>query len=588
MKLLVPYVGNLQPADVRLMRLTEFLGISCETLPLPRALESKIAGSETCFVVNPAVMKQWSGSDTLPASLAASLRARFPRLLVHAVQPDAFSSSVVSTLSDGCISSVVAATAACSYEVARTAADVCGPFAGLTFGSADPANDRVFSTKAGVRALISIDGRPFLAAIQRPGTEMFFIGAADVADLNAEADNSVPMEYFSTFVAQSIVLRAVFGDECWRPAHACACIVVDDPLLQRNYGFLNFEVLLRMMERHGFHTTLAFIPHNFRRSAPQVTRMFLDNPGRLSICFHGNDHTGAEFASKDRAVLNTMLQIAETRISAHRQTTGLDCNRVMVFPQGNFSAEAMEVLKLRNFHAAVNTVPHPTGQFLRLTIRELAQPAVLRYGAFPLFLRNSSRHTSSEDIAFNVFYGRPVLIGEHHDLFQDPAPLADVVSRVHAVAPGIRWTNVGTAVANSVLYRRADDGYHVRAYSASTEICNDTDSVQHYLIEWPHPDACASVEELKKDGTPAPFTTLDSGLRVSAELNPRGTHVFSIRRRNNERALKTLGAAWNVKAYARRRLSEIRDNYLSKTPRLLAAAQYLHKRSFKKSSVPVV
>src|SRR5262249_8328937 len=161
--------------------------------------------------------------------------------------------SMVSALSDGSISSVDAATAACSYEVARAAADVCGPFAGLTFGSANPRNDRVFSGNAGVRALISIDGRPFLAAIQCAGPQIFFIGAADVVDLDAEADNSVPMEYFSTFVVQSMVLRSVFGDECWRPAQACASVVVDDPLLQRNYGFLNFEVLLQMMERHGFH-----------------------------------------------------------------------------------------------------------------------------------------------------------------------------------------------------------------------------------------------------------------------------------------------------------------------------------------------
>jgi len=41
--------------------------------------------------------------------------------------------------------------------------------------------------------------------------------------------------------------------------------------------------------------------------------MFRENPHRLSICFHGNDHTEAEFASNDPALLNGMLDIAEGR-----------------------------------------------------------------------------------------------------------------------------------------------------------------------------------------------------------------------------------------------------------------------------------
>src|SRR5262249_45254568 len=127
------------------------------------------------------------------------------------------SSSMVSALSDGSILFVGCATGGGSLRVARAAGDLFGPLRGVTFGSANPRNDRVFSGNAGVRALISIDGRPFLAAIQRAGAQIFFIGAADVVDLDAEADNSVPMEYFSTFVVQSMVLRSVFGDECWRP-----------------------------------------------------------------------------------------------------------------------------------------------------------------------------------------------------------------------------------------------------------------------------------------------------------------------------------------------------------------------------------
>ena len=161
--------------------------------------------------------------------------------------------------------------------------------------------------------------------------------------------------------------------------------------------------------------------------------MFQENAARLSICFHGNDHTEGEFASTDMAFLNTSLRIAEDRMNLLQQITGLHCDRVMVFPQGNFSVEAMKILKSHNFYAAVNTVPHPAAQPVRLTIGELAQPAVLRYGAFPLFIRKPIRQTQSHDIAFNLFFGRPVLIVEHHDIFQRPESLVEIAARINSV-----------------------------------------------------------------------------------------------------------------------------------------------------------
>src|SRR5208282_1659677 len=283
----------------------------------------------------------------------------------------------------------------------------------------------------------------------------------------------------------AMALRHIFGEECWRPSQTYASVIIDDPLLKRRYGYLNFESLRCLMRQHHFQTTVAFIPHNFRRSSAQVTRMFRENQACFALCFHGNDHTGAEFASTDKVLLNTLLNIAEDRMSVHHDMTGLACDKVMVFPQGHFSVEAMQVLKSRNFYAAVNTVPYPKGHPVHLTIRELAQPAVLRYGGFPLFLRKPSRQMQNHDIAFDVFFGSPVLIVEHHEMFQSPGALAEAVSRINAVAPDVCWTNLANVVGNSILKRRAADGtVHVRAYSGTMRISNESNRVERYSIEW--------------------------------------------------------------------------------------------------------
>ena len=507
MKLVVPYIGELRDLDARMVRLAEFLGIPCETLTLANVadhaafLEKTVPDQCSCFVVNPQVMKEWVGPDGIPADLVAFFLSRFPHLLVHGLRVSAFDTEMVAALSRGRLKSVDAIDGERPvYVIAKDSKDVCEAFSGLSFGPVNPVNDHVFCTSGSdpaVQQLISIAGRPFMAAVRLEGAELLFVASEDVADLNAEVGDAPLAEYFSRFVPHAMALRYTAGDECWRPSEHHASVIIDDPLLRKNYGFLNFDSLLRLAKQNNFHTAIAFIPHNFRRCSPQITRLFRQNASRLSICCHGNDHTGGEFASTDTALLNTMLHIAEHRMNLLRKTTGIPCDRVMVFPQGNFSVEAMAVLKAHNFHAAVNTVPHPAQQPVLLTIGELAQPAVLRYGDFPLFIRKPICQTQSHDIAFNLFFGRPVLIVEHHDVFQRPELLAEIATRINSVAPEVQWSNLATVAGNSLLRRRAADGtYHVRAYSGTVRVSNALGLVKRFSIEWPHSGHPSSVEQV--------------------------------------------------------------------------------------------
>jgi hypothetical protein len=311
--------------------------------------------------------------------------------------------------------------------------------------------------------------------------------------------------------------------------------------------------------------------------------MFQENHARLYICFHGNDHTQGEFASTDQAFLNTSLRIAEDRMNLHHQMTGLHCDRVMAFPQGRFSIEAMKVLRAHNFCAAVNSIPYPAQEVVRLTIGELASPSVLRYQGFPLLLRECIQGTQGHDIAFNLFFGRPVLIVEHHDLFEHPEPLIEIAARINSVAPEVHWANLATVASNLILTRRASDGtYHVRAYSGNVRVSNNSSSIRRYSIEWAGSCDAASIEQVLMDGTSCRgFESDDVGLRVSVELAPGSSHTFSLVYRNDQAAARSLGLRWNAQAYVRRRLSEFRDNYLSKNQRLLAAARVFQRRFLK-------
>ncbi len=591
--LAVPYIGELLEQDARMVRLAEFLGIPCKTFALASVanhaefLKESIPDQCSCCVVNPQVMQAWVGPEGIPADVIAFLASHFSRLLVHGLRVHRFDAEMVSTLSQGRLQSIHAIDGGSSaYDIAENSQDICRAFSGLSFGPTNSANDHVFSVGAGgpgLRELISIGGRPFMAAVRLERTEILFVASEDVADLNAEVGDAPLAQYFSRLVPQAMALQYAAGDECWRPAKAQASIIIDDPLLRMNYGFLNFDSLLRLADQHNFHTVIAFIPHNYRRNSSRITRLFRQNPARLSICIHGNDHTGGEFASTDLAFLNTSLSIADERMNLHHQMTGLSCDRVMVFPQGNFSAEAMEVLRSHNYCAAVNTVPHPAEHPVKLTIGELAQPAVLRYGGLPLFLRKPIRQTQSHDIAFNLFFGRPVLIVEHHEIFQHPERLVEIAERINAVAPQAHWSNLAAVAGNSTLTRRAADGtYHVRAFSGAVQIANDSGSIRRYSIEWSNAGNGAAIEQVLIDGAPChDFKIGDAALQISAELAPGSSRTFSLVYRKAPAAVRSFGLRWNVQAFLRRRLSEVRDNHLSKNQRLLKTAKAFQRRFLK-------
>lgn len=590
MKLIVPYVGTLQPVDIRLTRLAEFLGVRCELLAIPKGLSdyheflsAHALAEPACCIVNPRVIRDCIGTDETPANLIRCLLSCFTSLLVHGVQPGSFDDSIVSALSRGSLGSVQEASqSGGTYEIPPDSRDVCGFFSGLILRSGDGRNDRVFSLSSDGqgRTLISRNGESLMVEIRNQNCNVLLIGSGEVADLTTETGETPVTQFFSRLLPYAIAVRHIFKDECWLPAEPNASVIIDDPLLRPSYGFLKFDHLLALTKQYNFHVTVAFIPHNFRRTSPRIATMFRENADRLSLCFHGNDHTGGEFASTDRVWLNTISRIAETRMLKHYEMTGLPCDRVMVFPQGKFSVEAMLALKLHNFDCAVNTVPHPEQQPVKLTLGELMQPAVLRYG-FPLFLRRYSALVHNADMCFDLFFGRPIVIVEHHDIFRNPAPLISAVSRINESFPQIRWSSVGKAVKNSLLKLRQGDGtLRVRAYSREVEVSNTSDHIQPLSVEWDNPGSPVRPAQILSNGILSSGAELTNPEHVllSAELSPQTSVTYSLVYQNDGcKTFRKVSLRRRTLSLMRRRLSEVRDNYLEKNSSVLAAAKAMQR-----------
>jgi hypothetical protein len=505
----------------------------------------------------------------------------YAQLFVYGLRAGAFDSTLVQVLSGGRLQSIEPVNAGSPYTCSKDAREFCGSFAGLTFGRADSTNDHVFASTAAVCPIepqILIDDKPFVTLIKEKGMTAVLLAGEELADLDMVAGEIPLTEYFSRFVPYAMALRYLAGDACWRPIQALAALVIDDPLLQTQYGFLNFRSLLSMTEKHNFHAAIGFIPHNFRRSSRRVVRLFLENPEHLSICFHGNDHTQGEFASPDSRFLNILLRVATKRMGLHQKRTGLACDPVMVFPQGKFSTEAMKALQSHNFYAAVNTTPHPVQSPNSLTLRELAQPAVLRYGRFPLFLRKPVDKIGPEDIAFNVFFGRPVLIVEHHQDFEDEERLISLVKEINAIVPEMQWAGLAAVTSRSLLYRKASDGLQeFRAYARTVRIPIDPSADRHCSVEWISMDPTA-VAGVAANGRPCNFEHVEGSLRTTIERSANQSVTLEVTHTPGDSDQRTLDLKWKAKAFLRRRLSEFRDNYLCRNDGMLKAARAVQRR----------
>jgi hypothetical protein len=369
-------------------------------------------------------------------------------------------------------------------------------------------------------------------------------------------------EHFCTAVPLAMFVRWACGG-ARQAAETDGCLIVDDPLLKSRYGFLRFRKALALMDRYGFTTTLAFIPWNWRRTERATVRLFEHRPDRLSLSVHGCDHTANEFAARSTPMLNRRIKTAIHRMERLRQRTSLSYDRVMVFPQGVFSPETGQALKVNGFWAAANTEVSPPEPSDNLTtIADLWDVAIMKYGTFPLFTRRYLTH-GIENFAFDGLLGKPCLIVAHHDGFKG-SELVEFISRLNALSWRLRWRSLGEVVKRSLRIERHGNGTDVvRMYGTLAMLANESSAPREtvFFREEGDPDC---VKAVTVNCHPVDWTHRDGQLQFRTSVSAKSTADVRIEYADTLNLPSTVdGPGHRVKTAVRRYLSEFRDNYVS-------------------------
>jgi hypothetical protein len=487
------------------------------------------------------------------------------------------------TLADllpGVVQAVVPMAASdASYRVTKRRDSGMRQFSSLAFGGGDRAVDGVFvlgeQSGAEVVELVGLSDRPCYVRVRRGAATYYLLACERVLDLDAAAEpGQQPIDRFLQFVPLLAYLRSTFGAQCWTNERPAACFIIDDPLLKTQYGFIEFDRLEALIARSRSAMNIAFIPWNCRRTDRRVAEKFTRSDHRLSISVHGCDHTEAEFGTTDAQRLRRQARRALSRMDLHRELTGIEHNRVMVFPQGVFSRKSLEALHDEGFLAAVNSTVHPVdGAQESVTFRDLLDVAVLRFGGVPLFMRHYPDRL--EKFALDLFLGKQLLIVEHHGLFRDGYEKAErYVNFLNTIAPEVTWTDLESLCTSATLVRELPaGGVQLRAFGPLVRVKNQREYATHVRIsnDW----ARERLESVTWNGRVIDHQTDGSATRCELHLEAGEEGTLNFQRGERREAFEPFEATVKerVKVFVRRHLSEVRDNYLDRRPWLSELAK---------------
>jgi hypothetical protein len=563
--------------DRALGKLVSFLGVRTKQLSLPaqvsdsEAIKSFIAQEETLALSRDTLQ------ILLPFSWFTDLLRTRKFIFLYGFEGAASECEELKWLTRGAIAGCQpVGSQSKSYQVHCSETFREFPVAGRGYTLETPDVDCAFHLNPacnGVEQCISLNGRPKFVRVEFGNCNVFLLADRQLVDIEVPLGPQSLRPWYAKLLSIGVFVRHVFGGECWTSPGLGATVTIDDPMLTHRYGFLHYDSLLRELQTADYSLTVAFIPYNYRRSDSDVTSLLRRHASRFSIAVHGFDHTRREFASTDARLLYEKAWSALERMETHSRLNGMPFDDVMVFPQAKFSREAITALKACRYLAAANSTPWPVNPGDQtLTIRDLLDVAVLKYDSFPVFARRYP--TELFDFAFDAFFNKPLLLIEHHELFRDGfGTLRNAVRELQSFKNvRLRWQPLREAVISSYVTREIGPGHReVRFFTPVLRLRND--SPQRCLYTLIKEETSRSVEGMFRQGEGIPYENGSGSLCCQTELEPGEESELRIAYKAPEKAVFVPSLKYRWQTFTRRRMCEMRDNFVSKSPRLLTVAR---------------
>lgn len=383
-----------------------------------------------------------------------------------------------------------------------------------------------------------------------------------------------------------IFVRYCAGERGWHPLHYYANFTIDDPWLREPYGYVDYQSLLGEMDKHHFHTTIAFIPWNYYRSQAEVVSLFRKHPDRLSIAIHGDNHDHKEFTEyrrKPLAVQVDDLKQALARMERFQTLTGIPYDKVMIFPHSIAPEQTLGALKKYNYLATVNSSNIPQNQTNGAGLPDILRPVTLSFEGFPSIGRYSAAVQVPEAyLAINQFLGNSLFFYSHSSLFSRTISAFDrVADEVNKREPATEWRSLGEIVRHLYVVKLRDDSnYDVMAFSNHICLENTTGRNSTFYLQ-KQEIGDQTIESVTVDGRVQPYTLQKGQMNMVVPIPLGATHCVAVQYANDMQMSSIHTSGDSAIVYLLRMGSDFRDIYFARSRAGLAAIRFYNEHELK-------
>jgi hypothetical protein len=342
------------------------------------------------------------------------------------------------------------------------------PLADLTLEEARPRALAAFDTSTrGVVSLVGAKhGAVFLKIERGRGIYVTVVPPPEAPD-DGLLKNELKPERFMALLPLFVFLRAALAEGGWQMPAPRATFMIDDPNLRSaRYGFLDLRQLVELGGTHNFHTSIAMIPLDYRKTRRSAAELVKRHPDRLSLVIHGVDHLHGEFA-RDVPVSAAEAVLAQglARMEAHEQSARLAHARALTFPHGLCNEAWMEAMRNVGLDAAIvsRSFPFRLEADISEPLYEL-YPAEMTFRGFPVMNRFQAERPK-ERLLFQALVGKPLIVYTHHTFFRGGVErLLELAEFLNGhVSP--RWESVDSIVRSNYEIKRVEGRTIVRTFS---------------------------------------------------------------------------------------------------------------------------
>jgi hypothetical protein len=281
-------------------------------------------------------------------------------------------------------------------------------------------------------------------------------------------------------------LHSVTAPKDFSPIPPMAALVIDDPNLHwPTYGHVHFEEFSRHAQKHNYHVAIGTIPLDTWTAHPSVVEIFKQNPKRLSLLIHGNDHIKLEM-SREITEDETLRMLAQSlrRIDTFEARFGLCVARVMEAPFAASNIASVRAMQKLGYDATLMGAEQVLQQS-----RHDGWPASfglntvdLLASGFPGIARLRILGDWKTALLLNACLHQPFVVTTHH---QDAAGglhlYEEAASYINNLGP-VRWCDLGTMASALFQTRVSRDTMEARVFARKTSLSVSSAEIRELIV----------------------------------------------------------------------------------------------------------